>query len=47
MLLPGGPRIRLMPGIPAEAFLTTGDRTVLSYLLHRFMEELQPAFREQ
>jgi len=37
----------LLPGMPVEAFLTTGDRTVLSYLVHPFVEELQLAFREQ
>ena len=37
----------LLPGMPVEAFLTTGDRTVLSYLVHPFVEELQLAFRDQ
>lgn len=36
----------LLPGMPVEAFLTTGDRTVMSYLIHPFVEELQLAFRE-
>jgi HlyD family secretion protein len=39
--------VRLMPGMPVEAFVTTGDRTVLSYLLHPLVEEMQLAFREQ
>ncbi|MBI4921064.1 MAG: HlyD family type I secretion periplasmic adaptor subunit [Devosia nanyangense] len=38
--------IKLLPGMPVEAFVTTGDRSVLSYLLHPFTEELQMAFRE-
>jgi HlyD family secretion protein len=39
--------LHLQPGMPVEAFLTTGNRTVLSYLVHPFVEELQLAFREQ
>ncbi len=39
--------IKLMPGMPVEAFVTTGDRSVLSYILHPLVEELQLAFREQ
>jgi HlyD family secretion protein len=38
--------IRLLPGMPVEAFVTTGDRSVLDYLLHPFVAELQLAFRE-
>lgn len=39
--------IKLMPGMPVEAFVTTGDRSVLDYLLHPLVEEMQLAFREQ
>jgi HlyD family secretion protein len=42
--LPSG--IRFLPGMPVEAFVTTGERTVLDYLLHPFIAELQLAFRE-
>lgn len=38
--------IKLLPGMPVEAFVTTGDRTVLDYLLHPLIAELQLAFRE-
>ncbi len=39
--------IKLLPGMPVEAFVTTGDRSVLSYLLHPLTEEMQLAFREE
>jgi HlyD family secretion protein len=39
--------IRFLPGMPVETFVATGDRTVLDYLLHPFVEELQLAFRER
>jgi HlyD family secretion protein len=38
--------IRLLPGMPVEAFVTTGERSVLDYLIHPFVAELQLAFRE-
>ncbi len=42
--LPKG--IKLLPGMPVEAFVTTGERSVLDYLIHPFVAELQLAFRE-
>jgi len=39
--------VKLLPGMPVESFVTTGDRSVLSYLLHPLTEEMQLAFREQ
>lgn len=39
--------IKLLPGMPVESFVTTGDRSVLSYLLHPLTEEMQLAFREE
>jgi HlyD family secretion protein len=39
--------MKLIPGMPVEAFVTTGDRSVLDYLLHPLTEEMQLAFREQ
>lgn len=36
----------LKPGMPVEAYLKTGDRTVLSYLLQPIMGHLRRAFRE-
>jgi HlyD family secretion protein len=38
--------IKLLPGMPVEAFVTTGERSVLDYLIHPFIAELQLAFRE-
>lgn len=37
---------KLVPGMPAEAFIQTGDRSVLSYLIHPFTEQIRHAFRE-
>ena len=37
---------RLMPGMPVEAFVQTGDRTILSFLLKPLSDHLARAFRE-
>ena len=37
----------LLPGMPAEVFVQTGERSALSYLLKPFTEQLQHAFREE
>ena len=37
--------LELKPGMPAEAFLKTGDRTVLSYLLKPLVDQASRAFR--
>lgn len=39
--------VRLLPGMPVEAFVKTEDRTVLSYLIHPFVEQLSRAMREE
>lgn len=36
----------LVPGMPVEAYLQTGDRTVLSYLMQPITSHLRHAFRE-
>jgi len=36
----------VIPGMPVEAFLQTGERTVLSYLLRPLTDHLTRAFRE-
>lgn len=36
----------LMPGMPVEAYLETGDRSILSYLLHPVTSHLRRALRE-
>ena len=41
-----GPGVDLVPGMPVEAFLETGDRTVLRYFLKPFASQLARAFRE-
>ena len=38
--------VTLMPGMPVEAFLQTGDRSVLTYLLSPISTHLARAFRE-
>ena len=43
-LLPAG--LTLTPGMPAEVFIQTGERTVLSYLLSPITDQLSRALRE-
>jgi HlyD family secretion protein len=38
---------KLIPGMPVEAFVQTGDRTVLSYLMKPLHDQLMRAFREK
>jgi HlyD family secretion protein len=38
--------LKLLPGMPAEVFITTGERTALSYLLKPFADQVRRAFRE-
>ena len=37
----------LVPGMPAEAFIQTDERTILSYLVKPFTDQLARAFREE
>jgi HlyD family secretion protein len=39
--------VKLIPGMPVEAFVQTGDRTMLSYLLKPLHDQLMRAFRER
>jgi HlyD family secretion protein len=39
--------VKLIPGMPAEAFVQTGDRTVISYLMKPLSDQLMRAFREK
>jgi HlyD family secretion protein len=39
--------VEILPGMPVEAFLQTGDRSVLSYLLAPMSHQLMRAFREE
>jgi HlyD family secretion protein len=39
--------VKLIPGMPVEAFVQTGDRTMLSYLMKPLRDQLMRAFREK
>jgi membrane fusion protein, type I secretion system len=39
--------VKLIPGMPVEAFVQTGDRTMLSYLVKPLSDQLMRAFREK
>jgi membrane fusion protein, type I secretion system len=39
--------VKLIPGMPVEAFVQTGDRTLLSYLVKPLSDQLMRAFRER
>ena len=39
--------VRMIPGMPVEAFVQTGDRTMLSYLVKPLKDQLARAFRER
>jgi len=39
--------VKLIPGMPVEAFIQTGDRTMLSYLMKPLHDHLMRAFREK
>lgn len=38
---------RIVPGMPAEVFVRTGDRTALSYLVKPISDQISRAFRER
>lgn len=38
--------VTLIPGMPVEAFLQTGERSVLAYLIEPLMQQIERAFRE-
>lgn len=38
--------VKLVPGMPVEAFIKTGDRTVMSYLVKPLSDQIARAFRE-
>jgi HlyD family secretion protein len=39
--------VKLVPGMPVEAFVQTGDRTALSYLMKPMSDHFNRAFREK
>lgn len=38
---------KILPGMPIETFLQTGDRTVLSYILRPLSDQIRRAFRDE
>jgi HlyD family secretion protein len=38
--------LKLVPGMPVEVYLSTGERTALSYLAKPFTDQMNRAFRE-
>ena len=42
-----GDDVKIIPGMPVEAFVQTGDRTMLSYLMKPFSDQLMRSFRER
>ena len=42
-----GDRNKLIPGMPVEAFVQTGDRTMFSYLMKPLSDQLMRSFREK
>ena len=40
------PQIVLKAGMPAEVFVQTGDRSILSFLVKPMLDQLRHAFRE-
>ena len=38
--------LKLMPGMPVEAFIKTEDRTVISYLMKPLKDQVQRALRD-
>ena len=39
--------LTLLPGMPAEVFITIGDRTMISYLMKPLSDQMMRAFRDQ
>ena len=39
--------VRILPGMPVEAFVQTGDRTLISYLMKPLSDQFMRAFRER
>ena len=39
--------VRLVPGMPVDAFVQTGDRTVMAYLMKPLSDQIARAFREK
>ena len=42
-----GDTVKLAPGMPVEAFIQTGDRTMMSYFIKPLHDQLMRSFREK
>ncbi len=42
-----GHEVKIIPGMPVEAFVQTGDRTMFSYLMKPLSDQLMRSFREK
>ncbi len=40
-------KLDLVPGMPAEVFITTGERTMLNYILKPLRDQMARAFKEE
>jgi HlyD family secretion protein len=41
-----GPQVELVPGMPAEVLIVTGERTMMQYLMEPFSDLFRRGFRE-
>jgi HlyD family secretion protein/epimerase transport system membrane fusion protein len=41
-----GPEVKLMPGMPAEVLIVTGERTMFQYMFQPFLDAIRRSFRE-
>ena len=41
-----GPQYKLVPGMPAEVLIVTGERTMFQYLFRPFLDSIRRSFRE-
>jgi hypothetical protein len=39
--------VQLTPGMPAQALIKTGDRSIMGFLISPITDTLEDAFREQ
>ncbi len=39
--------VKIVPGMPVEAFVQTGERTMISYLVKPLNDQLMRMFREK
>ncbi len=45
--LPDGEKLRLVPGMPVECFIQTGDRSVVSYFVKPLSDQMRRAFKHE